>query len=159
MKNAPPREANPGGAGSLAIASIFCLVFTLYIGWPAVKHLHITNHMVAHGVETQGVTRVCTKARGHAKVVLVDFQDKSGKEWTCGGQMKAECGAEKEPRFVVYDPDNPVRCMIGPMIMFKALATGVIGPVAASVGFFASFIFFGVYAVRRRRAARLDAGK
>ena len=153
MKNAPPREDNPGGAGSLAIASVFCLVFSLYIGWPAVKHLSITRHMVAQGVETKGVTRVCTKARGHAKVVLVDFKDNTGKEWTCGGQMKADCGAPKEPRFVVYDPDNPARCMIGPMVMFQALATGVIGPVAASGGFFLSFILFGFHAVRRRRQA------
>ena len=154
MKNAPPREANPGGTGTLAIASIFCLIFALYIGWPAVKHLSITQHMVAQGVETQGVTRVCAKARGYAKVILVDFKDAQGKEWTCGGQMKAECGAENAPRFVVYDPKNPSRCLIGQMAMFRALATGVIGPVAASLGFFFSFGLFGFHAVKRRRMAR-----
>jgi hypothetical protein len=155
MKNAPPREDNPGGAGSLAIASIFCLVFTIYLGWPALEHLRVANHMVEQGIETQGITRVCTKARGHAKVVLVDFKDGAGKEWTCGGQMKADCDQPKAPRFVVYDPKNPSRCMIGPMVMFKGRATGVIGPVVAAFGFFASFLLFGFHAMRRRRQAKV----
>ena len=154
MKNAPPREANPGGAGSLAIASIFCLVFSIYLGWPALEHLRMTQHMVNVGVEAQGTTRICTKARGHAKVVLVDFRDQAGKEWTCGGQMKADCDEPNAPRAVVYDPQNPARCMIGPMVLFKSLATGVIGPVVAAFGFFASFLLFGFHAVRRRRQAK-----
>jgi hypothetical protein len=154
MKNQPPREERPGGIGSLAIASTLCLVFAIYLGWPAVEHMLTVNYMVEVGVETQGVTRVCTKTRGHAKVVLVDFTDAAGKEWTCGGQMKADCDEPKAKRFVVYDPASPVRCMIGPMVMFKGLATGVIGPVAASFGFFASFVLFGFHAIRRRRQAK-----
>ena len=154
MKNAPPREADPGGSGTLAVAAVFCLVFAGYLLVPALGHMRLTNHMVAEGVETQGVTRVCAKARGHAKVVMVDFNDASGKAWTCGGQMKADCDQPNAKRFVVYDPSNPAQCMIGPMAMFKARATGVIGPVAGAFGFFVTFLLCGYHAVKRRRESQ-----
>ena len=151
MSNSPPFEKDPGGTGNLAIAALLSLFFGLYLLIPATDHVRTVQHMVAHGVQVEGVTRVCTKARGRAKVVLVDFFTELGKEWTCGGQLKAKCGSPKEKRFVVYDPSNPARCMIGPMALMRGMATGVLGPLAGACGFFVTFLLCIAIWWRRRR--------
>jgi hypothetical protein len=151
MSNSPPFEQDPGGTGNLAIAALLSLFFGLYLVIPATEHVRAVQHMIAHGVQVEGVTRICTRARGRAKVVLVDFFTAEGKEWTCGGQLKAQCDTPKQKRFVVYDPSNPARCMIGPMALMRGMATGVLGPLAGAFGFFVSFMLCAVIWWRRRK--------
>ena len=61
MKNAPRGASS--GIGPWR-SPRFCLVFALYIGWPTVKHLSITQHTVAQGVETQGVASALARGYG-----------------------------------------------------------------------------------------------